>query len=492
MLQLQTWLTAIGLIALLPLAQRLTRLLRLPRLPLQLMGLSILAWLLVRVLPEDLLSVSHGRWLRPLDDVLAGLLGIRILLWMLLELPAAFRWRKQPPDLLIQLLMLAGGIAVTVVVVKEQAQFDLVSLVTTSAVLTAVVGLAAQEPLKDLFAGLELQVNEIFKVGDFIDLGDGTAGVVAMMNWRDTCLRDITGALVVIPNAKVTQLVVRNYGTFGVMGNRFNIGLDYALPPSQARALLLDVLHQHPAILPEPPPAVRVASFDDSAISYELLAFQPPGNGADLLNLRSELLEQIWYSLERHGSRIPYPVRELRTKRVQLDDRHPSRLTLEARRSLLLHNPLFCALNEEERVGLANGAESLRFAAGEVVVREGDPGHSLYQVVDGSVEVLKDTGGRVPVRVTQLRSGEIFGEMSLLTDCARSATVRALEECVLLEVNQQDLRPILQNNPSLMERLAGLVSQRRGQLEGLEQESLKASQNQLLARMQQLFSSMLG
>ena len=291
MLQLQTWLTALGLLALLPLAQRLVRRFRLPDLPVQLMGMSVVAWLLVTALPNQLLDGSHMRWLRPIDELLFSFVGIRMLLWALLELPAAFGWRKHPPDLLIQLLMLAPGMVVTVVVVKEQAQFDLVSLVTTSAVLTAVLGLAAQEPLKDLFAGLELQVNEIFKVGDFIDLGEGTAGIVASMNWRDTCLRDITGALVVIPNAKVTEVVLRNYGTFGVMGNRFSIGLDYALPPSQARTLLLEVLHQHTRILADPPPAVRVKSFDDSAISYELLAFQPPGNLGALLDLRSGLLK---------------------------------------------------------------------------------------------------------------------------------------------------------------------------------------------------------
>ncbi|MFM7367355.1 MAG: hypothetical protein ACKO2Z_06045, partial [Sphaerospermopsis kisseleviana] len=62
--------------------------------------------------------------------------------------------------LLLQLLMVGGAALGTVVVARQTARFDLVGLVTTSAVLTAVIGLAAQEPLKDLLAGLELQLSE--------------------------------------------------------------------------------------------------------------------------------------------------------------------------------------------------------------------------------------------------------------------------------------------------------------------------------------------
>lgn len=177
---------------------------------------------------------------------------------------------------------------------------------------------------------------------------------------------------------------------------------------------------------------------------------------------------------------------------MTLDGRHPSRLDLDERQRLLRRNPLFAELNPDEQICLAAEVEGLRFAAGEVVVREGDPGRSLYQVVEDSVEVLKTAAAAPPIRVAQLKPGDIFGEMSLLTDSARSGTVRAIEECVLLEVSQEDLRPILQHNPELMERMASLVSRRRGELKGLEQETMKASHNQLLTRMQQLFSSVLG
>jgi CRP-like cAMP-binding protein len=80
--------------------------------------------------------------------------------------------------------------------------------------------------------------------------------------------------------------------------------------------------------------------------------------------------------------------------------------------------------------------------------------------------------------------------MSMLTDTSRSATVRALEECVLLEVSRPSLGPLLQQNPPLMNRLAHLVSQRRGELEGMEREKVRQHENQLLKRMKQLFETL--
>jgi len=487
---LEVWLTAIVLMVLLLPLQLLIRRLRLPKLPLQLATLTILSAAVVRTLPLILMPAHYRAWISTIDELMFSYLGIRMALWGFLEMPAALGLRKQPPDILLQLLILGGGAVATVIVVQEQARFNLVGLLTTSAVLTAMVGLAAQEPLKDLFAGLELQFDDVFSVGDFLELGDGTLGVVVSINWRDTCLRDLTGALVVVPNTKVTEVVVRNYVSFGSMGNRFNLGLDYSLPPSKAKQLLLDVLEKHPRVLKEPSPAVRVLDFADSAITYDLLAFQQPGNLGDLLDLRSELLEQIWFTLERAGQSVPYPVRELRPKRTVLDSGHPEQRGLQERRDLLSRNPLFGDLSEEEMLQLATTSRCLRFAPGEVVVREGNRGDSLFQVVQGLVQVLKDQEGSEPFQVACLKPGDIFGEMSMLTDSNRSATVRALEECVLLEVSRPSLGPLLLENPPLMDRLAHLVSKRRGELEGMEREKVKHNENQLLKRMKQLFETL--
>ena len=213
---LQVWLTAITFLALLPPLQQLTRRLRLPDLPLRLAAVALLAWAGVRSFPAGLAPRAYLTWILLADELLFSFLAIRLLLWLSLELPPALGWRKPPPRILVQLLMLGGSAIATVIVLRELARFDVVGLVTTSAVLTAVLGLAAQEPLKDLFAGLELQLDDIFQVGDFIEVDQQHRGVVVSVDWHDTCLRDMTGTLVAVPNTTVTEAVVRNFGRFGL------------------------------------------------------------------------------------------------------------------------------------------------------------------------------------------------------------------------------------------------------------------------------------
>lgn len=72
--------------------------------------------------------------------------------------------------------------------------------------------------------------------------------------------------------------------------------------------------------------------------------------------------------------------------------------------------------------------------AGEVVVKEGDPGTSMFVVLEGRVAVARQVEGKEPVIVEQLGAGEFFGELALLTGAPRTASVVALEDAVVLEL----------------------------------------------------------
>lgn len=73
--------------------------------------------------------------------------------------------------------------------------------------------------------------------------------------------------------------------------------------------------------------------------------------------------------------------------------------------------------------------------AGQVVVREGDPGTSMFVVLEGRVAVARETEGREPIIMEQLGAGEFFGELALLTGVPRTASVVALEDAVVLELS---------------------------------------------------------
>ncbi len=131
---------------------------------------------------------------------------------------------------------------------------------------------------------------------------------------------------------------------------------------------------------------------------------------------------------------------------------------------------LFQDLEDQEIEQVLGRTHRRDFSAGEVIIQEGKPGDSMYIMVSGEVEITKqltlvldeDTPKeRVMIRL-KAEDGVYFGEMSLLEDAPRSATVTASNECRLLELFQKDFLELIQQNPAmgakLLLRLAQLLS----------------------------------
>lgn len=471
---------------------RLCRARGLPRLPLPLPLLALIGWALGTLLPLARLPERYRIGLHVAEDLLLTYAAVRLLLWFLVELPGGLRWWRRPPDLLIQLLTLSSWGLISVWVVRETTQFDLVNLVATSAVLTAVIGLAAQEGLKDLFSGLELQLTEDFAIGDWLELSSGRRGMVEAISWRETRLRTMDGTLLVVPNSRITADVFLNRSRFGAIADRFDMALDCDFAPGRAIPLLQAVLEDHDQVLSEPPPRVRLKAFLENAIAYELQIWQKPLGDQALLELRSQLQQQIWYALRRQGQSLPYPVREIRpkpsVKSISLEDPPTAALC----RQVLSKLPIFHDLSEEELQLLLAGSRLLSFAPGEAVVREGDGGDSLYCLIEGVVDVIKTIAGERQQQIRQLHAGEVFGEMTLFLDSPRSATVRTASECQLLEVERAVVCKVLERNPALLETMALLVSQRRSELEQLSLDLEINSPMGLLETMRRLFTAVRG
>ena len=458
--------------------------------PLRFTLITAVVAVLYLLLPADWLRVDLHSWLRLLVKLLLVYAGLRLLGWLVLDGPEALGLWRGPSKILRDLGLLMIAAAITVVVVQRHAQINLVGLVTTSAVLTAVVGLAAQETLKDLFAGITLQLDPPFREGDWIDLGEAR-GTVTQLTLMNTHLSAFDGAQVVLSNSTVAQATLRRFRPSYPVGNRFSLGLDYTLPPSEALALLRQVLSLHPGVLQQPAPQAWVGAYGDSAITYEILAFQSEVGDRPGFELRSDLLEQIWYALERVGQTVPFPVMEIRRRQDHnsLQEHDFSQAGASERAALLSQNPLLRNLSPAQQQQLSRATRRLRFAQGEVIVREGDPGDALFQLISGRVEVLKAAPDGSLMPVTRLNPGDVFGEMTLCVDEPRNATVRALEQTVLLEIERCDLQPLIQADPSLLETIATLVSERRSELNQLTQGHQEQRDN-LLQRMQQLFNAM--
>jgi CRP/FNR family cyclic AMP-dependent transcriptional regulator len=115
--------------------------------------------------------------------------------------------------------------------------------------------------------------------------------------------------------------------------------------------------------------------------------------------------------------------------------------------ALLAEVPFFQLLDDEERNILASQLDVVRFKAGEMIFSYGDPGDSLFVIRDGEVEVFfkDDTGGRIVLETP--KTGDFFGELSLLDNGPRTASVVALRDTEALRVDRGDLDHLLHLHP---------------------------------------------
>jgi len=106
---------------------------------------------------------------------------------------------------------------------------------------------------------------------------------------------------------------------------------------------------------------------------------------------------------------------------------------------------------------------SVRFPAGEFIFREGDGGDVMFIVQEGEVEILKEVHGR-EVQLAVLEEGDFFGEMALLEGVPRTASARAMTDCLLLRIDGSTFDHMIHSNPEIPVRMLRKLSQRLRQL----------------------------
>jgi len=340
-------------------------------------------------------------------------------------------------------------------ILQTQLDLDLGGLLATSAVLSVVIGLALQETLGNLFAGLSLQLERPYQVGDFIRIGDYT-GRVMQIGWRATRIITMRRESITLPNSKVAKEVVKNFSfAYEPVAIDIYIGLSYDTPPNQVKEAVLDVMKEVPTLLQNPPPQCRTWAFDESSIRYQLRYWVADFAHAD--NTMEELYTRLWYRLRRENIEIPFPQRVVHARgELAARPEFSSETVVELLRAV----DLFSVLSQAELDQLRRDLVARRFGKGERVIEEGEEGRTFYLVASGEVSVRTGKGQEV----TRLKRGSYFGEMSLLTGEPRAATVVAVEDAVLLELDRPAFARMFVSQPGLARQLSALLAQRRTQL----------------------------
>jgi small-conductance mechanosensitive channel/CRP-like cAMP-binding protein len=400
--------------------------------------------------------------------------AIEIALWMCLAVVVvraineaifslSFRLRRKPsaPGLIRNIFSIIANVILFVVIFKIfYPKVDLGAVFTTSAIFGVIIGLALQDTLGNLFAGLSLQADNPFQVGDVITVGQQKwTGVVEGISWRAVKIRTFQNHVVIVSNSSIAKEAIEVCPKENLNARVVFFSTLYTDSPAKTIHVVREAVREADNVSQMIRPNVRIRNLGDSGVEYEVkywLEDYAKYNDTDAL-----VRQRIWYAFRRAGLTFNFPTRTLHLERQSRGDRVPVDGSGFIER--LSAVDIFAPLSAEEISRLANASMSHVFAPGETVIRAGDEGSSMFVVHQGRVQVQVLDNGK-PRTVAVLNEGDFFGEMALFTGEPRAANVVAAEETEVLEIGKQAMKQLFETNPDLVESLSHTIAERRTEL----------------------------
>ncbi|MFQ5653255.1 MAG: mechanosensitive ion channel family protein, partial [Planctomycetota bacterium] len=193
---------------------------------------------------------------------------------------------------------------------------DLTAWLTSAGIIGVALGFAAKDTLANLFAGVFVLADAPYRVGDFINLSSGERGEVTHIGLRSTRLLTRDDIEITIPNAVIAnaKIVNESGGRWPRRRVRVKVGVAYGSDVDQVRRVLLEVASSIDGVCEDPQPRVRLRSFADSALAFELLGW------IDAPVLRGRILDAlhatIYKRFREEGIEIPYPKRDVHVREM--------------------------------------------------------------------------------------------------------------------------------------------------------------------------------
>ena len=390
-----------------------------------------------------------------------------------------FRYEKRHvsfplPGVLHGFILIVLYIVILFAILKGSLGVNITPFLATSAIFTAILGLAFQGVLGNLLAGISLNLTRSFSRGDWVKIGTHE-GVVLDTNWRETLMLDRQSNVVVIPNNSVASEMIVN---FSRPDHKTALTVPLKVSAGAAPAVVLDALRQAarevPDVIQAPAPQAYILSYDDFGVSY-LVKFWATDFARKHL-IVGDVARHIWYKFRRENIGVPVFFGEgikdvieavAAAKGAEVEDWEKERRFADLLRSNLLR------YHEGEKAGqllvpedevrrLASAIRRHKYTGGEVLFRQGDRGESCYIVARGSVkgQIIYEEKGKRHFSEFRVEPGSLFGEMSLFTGMPRTATGIIESETELLEITADAFARLLGRNPQVAEVIADLVSVR--------------------------------
>jgi len=390
-------------------------------------------------------------------SVAIALVLIRIISALIFTITFRIRRGYEAPSLIRNLFSIITFVISFVLIFNSFfPQINLGALFTTSAIFGVIIGLALQDTLGNLFAGVSLHADKPFQVGDVIVVGQGRVGVVESITWRAIKLRTFQNHILMLSNSSVAKEAIEVSPRNNLNARIVFFNTTYSDSPAKTIHVVREAIREANNVSKKITPIVRIKDIGDSSLNWEVkywLEDYAKYNDTDAM-----VRQLIWYAFRRNKITFAFPTRTIYMEQPATAET----MQRDARGFIdrLSAVDIFAPLSSEEMSRLTEASNSHVFAPGEYVIRAGEAGSSMFVVHRGSVKVqINDNGTSRSVAV--LQEGDFFGEMALFTGEPRTANIVAAEETEVLEIGHEAVKHLFETNPDLVESLSHIITERR-------------------------------
>ncbi|MEL7408944.1 MAG: mechanosensitive ion channel family protein, partial [Cyanobacteria bacterium J06558_2] len=187
--------------------------------------------------------------------------------------------------------------------------FELGDVIATLGIGSVAIGFVFQDIFKNFLAGIILLIEEPFRIGDEVQIGD-YQGKVENINIRTTGIRTYQGKKVLLPNAKVFTNAVTVVTAYSCRRTDLAVGVDYNTPLEQASKILARAITQVPGVVQEPTPEIDLVNFGDSSIDF-VVRYWSNSPQKQIRHVQTRAIVAIKQALDAANISIPYPIRTL-------------------------------------------------------------------------------------------------------------------------------------------------------------------------------------
>ncbi len=468
-------------------------------------GLQILAtfvWLLsaeVYLLQQmgPRLNATYFETVRTVFDIMWWLaaahflsIGLERFIWVPLE----ERTGRDIPHIVRNIISFIIYLLALFAIVAFVFDQKLTSLLATSGVIAMILGLAVQINIANIFSGIAINLERPFRIDDWVKIGSFNEGKVVDINWRTTRLLTRDRTILSIPNSQASESSIENFSyPNDTYFKYFTVHVEPHHAPERVKKILLNAAMATAGVVYDPPPATRFLGLTDEmtgpsrawAANY-LISVVVRDYGMKFAHNEMIWLN-VWTHLHHAGIRLLTERQEIQMALKGKKETVPRPL------SLLQELDIFDPFSNEAKVYLSKRMKRRYYDPGREVVRQGEAGDSLFVVSEGVLSVRAKSGEREAMEVARLGAGDFFGEMALLTGEPRAATIVAVADTVLYEINKEDISPLLERQPEISWALTDVLVKRKQATATatadtwVDRESEKTLSAQILGKIQKFF-----